>query len=71
MFNPVRQSERFDKDGVYIRRYVPELADMSAPAIHQPWAAGLFAPADYPPPIVDHEFARQRFLAALAPEDLA
>lgn len=64
MFNPVRQSERFDPIGVYIRRYVPELAEMEAPAIHQPWAQGMFAPANYPSPIVEHDVARQRFLEA-------
>ena len=71
MFNPVRQSERFDPKGEYIRRYVPELADVDAPAIHQPWAAGLFAPAGYPEPIIEHDFARQRFLTARSAKDEA
>lgn len=69
MFNPVRQSERFDPDGVYIRRYVSELADMQAPAIHQPWTQGMFTPENYPAPIVDHDFARQRFLLARTAKD--
>ncbi|MCC5949363.1 MAG: deoxyribodipyrimidine photo-lyase [Nitriliruptoraceae bacterium] len=68
MFNPVTQSQRYDPDGTYIRRYVEELADLDAPAVHAPWEANdtLFAGAggDYPPPIVDHAEARDRFLAA-------
>ncbi|MEX2533647.1 MAG: deoxyribodipyrimidine photo-lyase [Nitriliruptoraceae bacterium] len=69
MFNPVRQSERFDPDGVYIRRYVSELTGLQAPAIHQPWAQGMFTPEDYPAPIVEHDFARQRFLLARTAKD--
>ncbi len=70
MFNPVRQSERFDPDGIYIRTYVPELADLAAPAIHQPWEAGLFSPDGYPAPIVAHDFARRRFLIARTGKDV-
>lgn len=69
MFNPVRQSERFDPKGVYIRRYVTELAHMEAPAIHQPWAQGMFTPEGYPSPIIDHDVARQRFLTARMAKD--
>lgn len=57
IFNPVTQGRRFDPDGVYIRRYVPELAD--APDPHEP---GVFAP-DYPAPIVDHRIERDEALA--------
>ncbi|TVR32892.1 MAG: deoxyribodipyrimidine photo-lyase [Nitriliruptor sp.] len=67
MFNPVTQSQRYDPDGTYIRRYVPELADLDDKAVHAPWEAGasLFGQAvtDYPPPIVDHAEARDRFLS--------
>lgn len=62
VFNPVLQSERYDPHGDYLRRYVPELAGMSAERIHAPWRAGG-APG-YPPPLVDHAEARERFLSA-------
>jgi deoxyribodipyrimidine photo-lyase len=68
MFNPVTQSERYDPTGAYIRRYVPELADVDDAHVHAPWEAdgSLFGAAQdgYPPPIVDHREARERFLAA-------
>ena len=54
------QGERFDPDGAYVRRYVPELADVPDRFVHSPWRAPD-PPADYPAPIVDH--ARQRKLA--------
>lgn len=64
MFNPVTQSERYDPDGTYIRRYVEELADVAG-RVHAPWeSAGERPPNDYPPPIIDHRTARERFLAA-------
>lgn len=53
-FNPVRQAERFDPDGAYVRRYVDELADVPAPRIFAPWwDEDLLAATGYPPPIVD------------------
>lgn len=61
IFNPITQSEKFDPEGKYIRRWVPEIAHLSAKDIHAPWQLGLMAPADYPAPIVDH--ATQRALA--------
>ena len=71
IFNPVTQAGNFDSDGAYVRRWVPELAALSAPAIHAPWAhpkalvaAGLELGRDYPHPIVDHAEARQRTLDA-------
>jgi deoxyribodipyrimidine photo-lyase len=67
MFNPVTQSERYDPDGVYLRRYVPELAEVDDVHVHAPWEGRgtLLGPGeDYPPPIVDHREARERFLAA-------
>ncbi len=71
IFNPVTQAGNFDPDGEYVRRWVPELTALSAPAIHAPWAhpkalaaAGLELGRDYPHPIVDHAEARQRTLDA-------
>jgi deoxyribodipyrimidine photo-lyase len=62
IFNPVTQSERFDPQGKFIRRYVPELADVPDKFIHSPWKMAA-PPADYPPPVVDHARARERTLA--------
>jgi deoxyribodipyrimidine photo-lyase len=72
IFNPVTQSEKFDKQGDYIRRFVPELANMPAKYIHAPWlapaeilaAAGVEIGTDYPAPIVDIKESRERALAA-------
>ena len=72
IFNPVLQAEKFDPDGAYVRRWVPELARLEAPAIHSPWKAprealaraGVTLGETYPRPIVDHAFARARALAA-------
>ena len=64
IFNPIRQAHRFDPDGDYVRRYVPELAGIDGGAVHEPWklAGTLDAPdLDYPDPIVDHEQAADRF----------
>jgi deoxyribodipyrimidine photo-lyase len=65
IFNPVRQSERFDPAGDYIRRWVPELRDLNTKDLHAPWAT-IYAPSDYPSPIVDHKAARDRALEALS-----
>jgi deoxyribodipyrimidine photo-lyase len=70
IFNPVTQGKRFDPDGSYVRRYVPELAGLPASVIHAPWKAdrellqraSIRLGVDYPKPIVDHDEARQRFL---------
>ena len=72
IFNPVLQGTKFDPRGDYVRRWVPELANLSAADIHQPWAAdpATLKRADvdlgvsYPNPIVDHPAARDRALAA-------
>jgi deoxyribodipyrimidine photo-lyase len=61
MFNPTTQGRRFDPDGAYVRRYVPELAGVEGPAVHEPWKLGLLRPADYPEPIVDHQEAVRLF----------
>ena len=66
ILNPTLQSERFDPDGAYIRRFVPELARVPRARIHEPWKmtaseqndAGCRVGVDYPAPIVDH--ARER-----------
>jgi len=63
IFNPVLQSRKFDPEGDYIRRWLPELGGLSAREIHTPWDAS--GPA-YPLPIVEHAAARERALAALA-----
>ena len=63
VFNPVLQGEKFDPDGAYVRRFVPELADVPDKFIHKPWAAPK-PPADYPAPIVDLAEGRARALAA-------
>jgi deoxyribodipyrimidine photo-lyase len=63
MFNPITQGIKFDPDGVYIRRWVPELRDTPAEHIHAPWEMTTPPPA-YPAPLVDHAFARKRTLDA-------
>ena len=72
IFNPALQGEKFDPDGAYVRRYVPELAGLDVRYIHRPWAApedvlraaGVVLGVTYPHPIVDHAEARERALAA-------
>lgn len=74
VFNPVLQGEKFDPDGSYVRRWVPELARLPAALIHQPWTAkplelaeaGVTLGRSYPEPIVDHKHGRERALAAYA-----
>ena len=63
IFNPELQGRKFDPDGAYIRRWVPELRAVEAAALHAPWELSQ-PPTGYPPPIVDHAFARQRALNA-------
>jgi len=65
IFNPVLQGKKFDPDGDYVRRWVPELGGLPAETIHQPWVAEQELPADiYPNRIVDHSTARDRALRA-------
>ncbi len=74
IFNPVTQSEKFDPDGKFIRRYVPELAAVPTKYIHAPWTMGRIEQEsigtvigrDYPAPIVDHAQAREETLARYA-----
>jgi deoxyribodipyrimidine photo-lyase len=74
IFNPTTQGEKFDHEGRYVRRWVPELAALPDRYLHQPWAApdnvllaaGVTLPGTYPLPIVDHADARRGALAAYA-----
>jgi len=74
IFNPVRQSEKFDPDGRYLLRWVPELARVPPRFLHAPWempaevqlAAGCRIGRDYPAPVVRHDEARRRTLARYA-----
>ncbi len=64
VFNPVLQAKKFDPDGVYMRRWLPELADLSPRAVHEPWllAADERSKLDYPAPIVKLGETRERAL---------
>ncbi len=70
VLNPIRQATRFDPDGEYVRRYVPELRDVPTARIHEPWrmtdeeqrGAGCRIGSDYPAPRVDHRERRELML---------
>lgn len=65
IFNPLLQSEKFDPDGDYIRKWIPELKDVKGKAIHEPYGRGAEATAKkngYPRPIVNHKECRERTL---------
>ena len=72
IFNPILQGEKFDPDGVYVRKYVPELKNLSSKYIHKPWEAPpeILSEADvrlgdnYPKPMVDLKESRDRALEA-------
>jgi deoxyribodipyrimidine photo-lyase len=72
VFNPILQGAKFDPEGAYVRRWVPELAKLPASAIHAPWeaqplelhAAGVTLGREYPAPLVEHGPAREAALAA-------
>jgi len=74
IFNPVKQSERFDPEGRFIRRYLPKLATVSNRHIHAPWrmseaeqnSCGVLVGRDTPAPIVEHDTARHRTLERYA-----
>jgi deoxyribodipyrimidine photo-lyase len=74
VFNPVSQSRKFDPDGKFILRYLPQLSGLSGEALHAPWmaspsqlaTAGVTLGSDYPAPIVDHDAARKKTLARYA-----
>ncbi len=63
VLNPVRQAERFDPAGHYVRRYLPELEQVRGKAIFRPWQMEGFERLDYPEPIVDHDEAAAAFKA--------
>ena len=63
VLNPLRQAERFDPDGEYVRRYLPELESVRGRAVHRPWRLEGFGKLDYPGPIVDHDEAAAAFRA--------
>lgn len=67
VFNPLLQSEKFDAEGEYIRKWVPELREVTGKAIHDPYGRGAAAQAQkggYPRAIVEHKGCRERALAA-------
>lgn len=72
VFNPISQGKKFDPDGAYIKRFVPELKELPIEYIHAPWLADkqilkktkIKLGQDYPHPIVDHAQARIKALAA-------
>ena len=66
IFNPVAQSERFDAAGEYVRRWIPELADVDDHAVHAPWASSRGLPLGYPAPMVDHADERAEALRRYA-----
>ncbi len=74
IFNPILQGKKFDPDGRYVRRWLPELANVPKKYIHTPWkmsaelqpAVGCLIGEDYPAPIIDHAFARERTMAAFS-----
>ena len=65
IFNPIEQGKRFDENGDYIRRYVPELAHLSAAEIHEPWLFLDGYSKGYPERVVDHAIERLESLARL------
>lgn len=74
IFNPVTQSRKFDPEGAFIRRYLPQLAALPDKYLHAPWtapeavlaAAGITLGKDYPRPVVQHDLARQETLERYA-----
>jgi len=65
VFNPIEQGKRFDEDGVYIKKYVPELAHLKGIDVHEPWNANDGYLKNYPKQIVDHALERIESLARL------
>jgi deoxyribodipyrimidine photo-lyase len=71
LYNPTAQARRFDPDGRYMRRWLPELTGVPGECLHEPWtmspatqrASGCVIGRDYPAPIVDHRRERERALA--------
>jgi deoxyribodipyrimidine photo-lyase len=81
MFNPMTQQERFDPDGEYVRRWIPELREVPDEHIVRPWRMddeeqqryGCRIGVDYPPPVVDHaeerRIAVERYRAAAGSDE--
>ena len=69
VFNPVTQGKKFDPDGAYVRRWVPELAHLPGASAHEPWKHELGYEAGYPRPVVDHDAERKEALARYAARD--
>ncbi len=73
IFNPITQGEKFDPEGTYIRKYVPELGKVPLKYLHQPWempgpvqeSSGCVIGEDYPEPVIEHAKGRERALKAL------
>ena len=73
VFNPITQGKKFDAEGEYVKKWVPEIAKLPSKFIHEPWEApagileyaGVELGKDYPEPIIDHKEGRERALAAL------
>jgi deoxyribodipyrimidine photo-lyase len=74
IFNPITQSEKFDAEGKFIKKYLPQLSKLSKKTIHAPWLAGaieleiagIHLGRDYPLPIVQHDEARKNTLIRYA-----
>jgi len=66
VFNPVKQGRDHDPDGDYIRRWVPELRDLPAREVHEPWLRAGGPPPGYPLPVVDHAAERREALRRYA-----
>lgn len=64
IFNPTSQSKKFDPDANYIRHWIPELASLDNNTIHEPHANPLYAPGNYPAPIINHTQAREHAINA-------
>lgn len=65
VFNPITQGEKFDPNGDYVRKYIPELAHIPGSKVHQPWLLVDGLAKGYPAPIVDHAAERLEALARL------
>jgi deoxyribodipyrimidine photo-lyase len=70
VFNPTLQGQRFDPDGIFVKQWLPELANVPIELVHEPWKMtqadqqkyGVIIGRDYPAPIIEHGFARDRAL---------
>jgi deoxyribodipyrimidine photo-lyase len=65
IFNPIMQGYKFDPDGNYVRKYIPELSHIQDKSVHEPWLLVDGLSNGYPAPIVDHAIEREESLARL------